>query len=116
MAYIWKIKYYQSPSGNEPVYRFIESLPIKTKAKIYNTFELLLEYGIQLGLPHVKKLASTPLWELRILGTNNIRVMYVALTEKTFLFLHGCIKKKQKTPIKDITTAVARFREYMARY
>ncbi len=112
----WNIKYYKSPSGTEPVYDFIASLSLKSKTKIYNTFELLAEYGTQLDLPHVKKLTGTSLWELRILGENSIRIMYIAVTGKTFLLLHGFIKKRQKIPTKDISIALARLREYSTQH
>jgi len=112
MIQTWKIEYYKTPTGTEPVYDFIESLPLKAKTKIYNTFELLTEYGIQLGLPHVKKLIGTPLWEIRILGDDNIRILYVTITRKTFLLLHGFIKKKQKTSLKDINVALSRLRTH----
>lgn len=116
MLETWKIQYYKTSNGTEPVYDFIELLSLKAKTKLYNTFELLSEYGTQLGLPHVKKLTGTPLWELRILGENNIRVMYVARMGKIFLLLHGFVKKKQKTSMKDISVALTRLREYNSRH
>ncbi len=54
MSNHWTIAYYKLPSGTEPIYDFIQKLPLSAKAKIYNTFELLNEYGIQLGFPHTK--------------------------------------------------------------
>lgn len=111
----WKIDYYKTLSGAEPIYDFIEKLPLKTKAKIYNTFELLTEFSTHLQPPHAKKLTGTPLWELRILGENSIRIFYLAMTGKTFLVLHGFIKKTQKTPRQEIVTALKRLREYLSR-
>ncbi|HLD25214.1 MAG TPA: type II toxin-antitoxin system RelE/ParE family toxin [Patescibacteria group bacterium] len=112
----WTIEYYQSPSGNEPVFDFIESLPLKTKTRVYSSFELLCDYGTHVGPPHVKKLSGTPLWELRILGENSVRVIYITITGRVFLLLHACLKKKQKTPEKDIKTALARLHDYVSRH
>jgi phage-related protein len=109
----WNILYYQSRDDKiSPLYVFIESLEVKAQAKIANTFNLLEEYGIKLGLPHVKKITGTELWELRILGVDNIRIFYIAVTGKTFLLLHGFIKKKQKTDQKELKIALNRLIEY----
>lgn len=112
----WDIIYYQAPqSRGSPVYDFIESLDVKAKSKISNTLDLLEIYGIRLGLPHVRKLTETDLWELRVLGGNNIRIFYVTVTGRAFLLLHGFVKKKQKTERKEIKTALERWREYRSR-
>ena len=111
----WKIIYYQNAKGNFPASDFIQSLDAKTKSKIINTLDLLKEFGIKLGLPHAKKVTGTQLWELRILGSNNIRIFYVAAIGKTFILLHGFQKKKQKTERKEIKTAQERLRDYNIR-
>lgn len=111
----WHIIYYETPQGNSPVYDFIEGVTVKIQAKIANTLDLLEQYGTTLGAPHVKKLTSYSLWELRILGTDNIRIFYIAHTGKVFLLLHGFIKKKQKTDKKEIRIALDRLREYQSR-
>lgn len=108
----WNIIYYESSSGNIPVYDFIESLSPTAKSKVSNTFDLLTEFGIKLGLPHVKKVVETNLWELRILGGDSIRIFYVATSGKVFLLLHGFIKKSQKAPKKEIKIALERLKEY----
>jgi len=72
-------------------------------------------FGIRLGLPHVKKLTGTQLWELRILGSDSLRVLYIAMTGKTFVLLHGFKKKKDKTPPKEIKIAEGRLDELRSR-
>ena len=108
----WKIKYYAHKNERSPVYEFIEKLPEKTQSKLINTFDLLQEYGIKVREPHAKKVIGTPLWELRILGEDNIRIFYIAMVELTFFLLHGFKKKKQKTPKKEILIALNRLKEY----
>ena len=111
----WKIIYYQvNNQGSSPVYDFIESLDFKSQAKISNTFDLLEKYGVNLGRPHVKKLKNYNLWELRILGGDNIRIFYVAIKDKKFLLLHGFFKKKQKTDTKEIKIALKRLNDYFS--
>lgn len=111
----WSIIYYESPSGGIPVYDFIESLSPTAKSKVSNTLDLLTKYGIKLGLPHVKKVTGTDLWELRILGRDNIRIFYIATFGKVFLLLHGFIKKSQKAPEKEIKISLVRLNEYKLR-
>lgn len=111
----WKIKYYSKLKSTSPVYAFIDSLSESAQAKVYQSFELLAEFNILLRPPLVKKLAGTPLWELRILGKDNIRIFYIAQENQEFLVLHGFVKKKQKTPIKEIQLALKRLNEHMSR-
>lgn len=111
----WNIIYYESSGGDIPAYNFIESLTPIAKSKVSNTLDLLTEYGIKLGLPHVKKVIGTELWELRILGGDSVRLFYIATSRKTFLLVHGFIKKSQKVPKKEIKIAVARLKEYRSR-
>lgn len=112
----WSIAYYTPPSNSlSPLVRFIENLTEREWAKLSNTFELLKNFGVQAGPPHVRKLTDTPLWELRILGQDNIRIFYIIVSNKTFLLLHGFVKKKQKTPRKEINIALTRLKKYKLR-
>ena len=111
----WEILLYRSPNGNFPVQDFIHSLAYKAQAKVRNVIKLLAEFGIRLGHPHVKKLTGTDLWEFRILGRDSVRVLYVAVTGKKFVLLHGFKKKRQETPPKEIKIAEDRLAEYRSR-
>lgn len=111
----WRIDYYSSPSGRTPVQEFIDSLSEKSQARVYNTLELLAEFGPMLRTPHAKKITGTPLWELRILGEASLRFFYIAKTGQSFLLLHGFTKKTQKTPKKEIKITLERLREYKCR-
>lgn len=111
----WEITYYETLQGNSPVFEFIQNLDPKVKSKVIGVMNLLKEFGTLVGLPHSKKVAGTPLWELRILGSDNIRIFYVAVVNRKFLLLHGFQKKKQKTDTKEIKTATDRLKEYELR-
>jgi len=112
MSQNWQVIYYETLQGNSPIYDFIEHSNTKNQAKIANTLDLLEQYGVNLGFPHIKKLTNSHLWELRILGTDNIRIFYVAKTGRIFLLLHAFAKKKQKTDKKEIKIAIERLKEY----
>lgn len=108
----WKVELYKNERGERPVEKFIETLEPKARLKVFHAIELLQEFGLEGGHPHIKKLAGSDLWEYRILGSDNIRLFYIAITGKAFLLLHGFKKKKQKTPTKEIRIAEERLREY----
>lgn len=111
----WRIIYYEISQGKNPVLEFIQDLNIKAQNKLVEALEQLEEFGVLLGHPHSKKVASTPLWELRILGGDNIRIFYIAIAHRTFLLLHAFVKKKQKTDEREIKTALDRLEDYKSR-
>ncbi len=111
----WKVLLYQTLQGDSPVKTFIDSLELKAQSKVGSSINLLETFGILVGLPHVKKIAGTDLWELRILGSDSIRIFYITITGKTFLLLHGFKKKKNKTPSKEIKIAKERLADHRSR-
>lgn len=111
----WEILLYKTPHGETPVNDFIFSLDLKAQSKVYNAINLLKTFGTRAGSPHVKKLTGTSLWELRILGSDSIRILYIAIADRSFLFLHGFIKKRDKTPPKEIKIAENRLIEFRSR-
>lgn len=60
-------------------------------------------------MPHAKQLDSG-LYELRVRGKEEIRVLY-GFKQKTIYLLHAFKKQTQKTPRKEIETAVKRLTE-----
>jgi len=107
-----KIYYYLSPSGKNVVRDFILSLQKPQQAKIRRVLQLISEYGLTSANPHIKKLSGTPLWEIRVLGKDNLRIIYVSLDLYSILVLHGFNKKTQKTPSKEIQTALNRYSDW----
>lgn len=108
----YQVEFFESTPGKFPVSDFINNLEPNTQSKTKRSVELLREFGPFLGPPHSKKLSGTALWELRVLGQNNLRILYVSIPNKNFLFLHGFTKKSEKTPKKEIETALNRLLQY----
>lgn len=100
--------YYISPSGKIPVKNFLDTTGPKLKAKALRILMTFQEYGLRGILSHVKKLAGTPLWEIRILGGDSTRILFVTQKEKQILLLHAFVKKTNKTPVKEIAIALKR--------
>lgn len=108
-----KVLYYTTTTGENPFDKFLDSLSEKQQRKILRILTTIKVYGLTYAIPHIKKLTGTPLWEIRILGQDNIRVLYAALVNDEILILHGFSKKSQKTPTKEIKTAIDRLNEWI---
>ncbi len=102
MTQKFTVYYYDDSQGNNPVKDFLDSLHEKQKAKIFRIFEVYEEYRLNSTMPHTKKITATPFWEIRILGKDNIRIIYLMITKENILVLHGFVKKSQKTPQKEL--------------
>lgn len=115
MAGYRRIYYYRSLSGDAPIEKFLDSLSEKQQVKVLRIFQYITAYGLSAILPHTKKLTGTPLWEIRVLGKDNIRIFYAILTGNSVLILNGFIKKSQKTPQREIRIAIERYTEWKTR-
>lgn len=107
----WKVIYYVTSGGTNPVKNFLDARP-SAKLKALRILSHIKEFGLTSAIPHIKKLIGTPLWEIRILGQDSIRILYVTRAEKKILLLHAFEKKTDKTPPKEIKIALARASEY----
>lgn len=76
-------------------------------------FQYLQEFGLTPAVPNLRKITGTPLWELRTLGKDNVRIFCVSLPQKEIKVLHIFRKKKQKTPAKEINLALKRYQEIL---
>jgi len=104
-----KIYYYALASGENPIDKFLNSLSEKQQTKILRIFNHIRNHGLIRPIPDIKKLTGTPLWEIRVLGRDSIRLIYAVVFRSHVLILHGFLKKKNKTPLKDIRLALKRY-------
>jgi len=109
------IIYYQNPRGQFPIKEFINSLAFKQRVKIFRVLNYFEKYGIEAILPHVKKISGTFLWEIRILGKDNLRIIYFIYQENMVVLLNGFVKKTQKTSKKDLSRALSYFQDWKTR-
>jgi len=79
----------------------------------------LEKFGNELHYPHVEKIKGKKykdLWELRIEFASNIfRIFFFLPKGNIAILLHGIVKKKQKTPKKELDIALDRMNEYLRR-
>lgn len=68
-------------------------------------------YGPDLGMPHTRAMKGG-LFELRLKSKEGIdRVFYGAAIERRIVILHSFVKKKQKTPPRELELARRRLKE-----
>ncbi len=103
----WKVLYFKANNKN-PVRSFLDTLSEKQQDKLLRIFSHIEEYGLSSVIPHIKRLSGYPLWEIRVLGKDNIRVIYAIPLSHSVLLLHGFTKKTQKTSAKDIEISLER--------
>ena len=105
------MKKYTVSFYNDKVEEEILALPATLKAKYFRYVDIMLEEGVNLGLPHTKFMGDG-LFELRLKGMEGIaRVFYCLIIDKQIIMLHSFIKKTDKTPTKELKIAEKRMRE-----
>jgi phage-related protein len=112
----WTLVFYETAAGNSPVLEFLGELSKVDAVRAARDLNLLQTLGIQLGMPHVRHLEGSELWELRIRGRRHHRIFYVAIHGQRMLLLHGFTKKSEKTPAREIQTATVRLADYRERH
>jgi phage-related protein len=105
----WKVRYYEDHRGNTPALEFIDGLSPTDRAKVRNVLRLLQEFGLNLKMPHARRIEGD-LWELRP-GDN--RLLYCVYTNRQFVILHGFRKTTQETPERHKRIARARMLELL---
>lgn len=121
----YEIEFYKTESGRKPVEDFIQSLQEKQTAKILRDITLLQGKGSDLRYPYVDCIKGdryAGLMELRTKQAGGIfRTFYFVIVkdfetkkEKAVL-LHAIQKKTNKTPKRELETALARMKDYKSR-
>jgi phage-related protein len=100
----WTIHLYETLSGQPVIEKFIDRLQAPTQAKLIRQFELLEEFGPELGMPHAKPLGDG-LYELRVRGKQEVRAFYLFAKGKHIYVIHAVIKKSQTLSKKELNIA-----------
>ena len=124
----WEIEYYETETGNAPVFEWIEGLPGEQEEVAEGEkpgtdqglalwhIEQLARLGLEARMPLVRHLEGK-LYELRWKTSGRQhRIVYFSFTGKKFVLLHGFIKKQQKTPNKVLRLAKNRMNEHERRH
>lgn len=110
---MYKVSFYTFSRKTSPIKEFLDSCLPGLRVKILRQLKYVKEYGLNLAIPNIKRLTKTLLWELRILGKDNIRIICVSLPKREVKVLHIFKKKKQKTPTRELKIALKRYQEVL---
>lgn len=105
----WRVYFYKTKRGDSPVKKFILEQNLPVQSRINQSILLLRDRGPFLKPPYIKKIKDK-LYELRIKSQIAIRIFY-SPKDDTYYLLHAFKKKSQKTPAREIKTALDRMEE-----
>lgn len=111
----WEIEYYVADEGDVPVRAFLHRLDQKTYARFQWSLGQLRTRNVHVREPLVRHLEGK-LWELREESQTNIyRIIYFFFSGRRIVLLHGFQKKTEKTPRREIETALQRMNHFVRR-
>ena len=101
----FKVEFYHTVDGKEPVMDFLDSLNPKLRAKMVGLIDVLQESGNRLREPYTKSLGNG-IFELRAKHGNDLaRSLFFFYHEGRIIITNGFVKKTRKTPRSEIDTA-----------
>lgn len=114
---MFEIEYFNQGNDLFPVIEFLREQTPKDRAKLLREIDLIAQFGLALGCPHIKKMAGTKeLWELRIKrATNDFRIFFFCVPAGKMVLLHAIRKATKKTPPGEIDIALKRLKVYKER-
>jgi phage-related protein len=94
---------------NETVDAEVEGLPEDMRARLVRIAKLIEEKGLEhVGEPHVRHIDGR-VWEMRLQGRSGIsRALYVTAVGRRVVIVRVFVKKKEKTPRREIEMALSR--------
>lgn len=105
---MYRLVYYQTEAGRQPVAEWFDGRPVAEQAKLAWALQRLAASGYLLGPPWLKKL-DDDIWELRVTHRGNqLRILFYERTSRVFVLLLAFAKKTQRTPKRKLDTARAR--------
>ena len=98
------VLFFRTDAGREPVRQWLKSLDTTDRKAIGEDIKLV-QFRWPLGLPLVRKMEPY-LWEIRsTLSEGRIARILFTIEGSDMILLHGFIKKSQKIPARDLSTA-----------
>jgi len=110
---VFKVRLFTPKNKISPIKEFLDDCSPNLRTKILRQLKYVEEYGLNPAIPNIKKISGTSLWELRILGKDNVRIFCLSLPNEEVKILHILNKKKQKTPARELNIALKRSQEVL---
>jgi len=107
----WKVNYYLTCSGKNPVLEYILSQEVTRINDINNALRLLEEFGIEKSQLKARKLKGRTYKGLHELRIDSSRIIYFLHTGREFILVHAFTKKSNKTPKVELEIARKRMKD-----
>ena len=112
---MFEVIFYETSNGTCPIDIFLNELPVKTKARVFQVIRLLEIRGNELKMPFSKPL-DDKIFELRIQqNEHRVRILYFFVIGKKVILTNGFLKDSQRTPSSEITKAKNSRDDYLIR-
>jgi phage-related protein len=108
----FKVFFYRSDAGREPVRDWLKSLT-REERKIIGEDIKTVQFGWPVGMPVVRALGHE-LYEIRSNLENKIVRVLFSIDKNAMILLHAFIKKDPKIPMKDLMLARKRLSKIKA--
>ncbi len=104
-------RFFETTTGRSPVREWLLDLTKDDRKAVGDTIRTA-EFGWPIGMPICRSLSGHKgLWEVRAsLSNGRIARVCFCIVNDEMILLHGFIKKSQKTPKREIETAIARMK------
>ena len=97
------VVFFKLDSDRQPVRDWLRSLD-RASRKVIGEDIKTLQFGWPVGMPLSRKLSEN-LWELRSRLAFGIARVFFTIYDHKIVLLHGFVKKTQKTPTNELSTA-----------
>ena len=106
---VWRVEFL-----DKSVQAALDAMPTDIRARFQRIVELIANHGLEhVREPYVRHLDG-PVWEMRMKGRDGIaRAAYVTARGRRIVVVHVFWKKTQKTPRREIETALRRAKEIL---
>ena len=105
---MFRVVFYTPKGKKSPIEKFLDSSNASLRAKIIRQLKYAQEFGLTPDVPNLRKLTGTSLWELRILGKDNVRIITSNIHKKEIVILHVFKKKEAKNTSKRIECSLGK--------
>src|SRR3989338_8037243 len=106
-----EIIFWKNDNDKQPVIDFIKRLEVKTQKKVFFVLGIIEKYGTMAWNNYFEKLKGYPLYEVRIQFNKKWHRMFCKVEGDRCYLVHGFFKKSNKTPAREIKTAVERTKQ-----
>ena len=107
-----QIIFYRTPTGQEPVRKYLSGLSLRDRAAAADVLDAIREHGLRAPGVRFKQIRGK-LWEFYIEAGASHRIFYIVVNGPMMVLLHGYKKQSQKAPAREIKIAERRIKEVL---